>query len=181
MTYFFLGAPESGKGTQATKLAQVLQIPYFTMGGYLRERAKSDPAMAEVMNRGDLLPSETINRILGELHEAYPDNLIIEGAARTAEQATAIATLWGDTGCIFIFLTISDETIRQRAALRRAPDGTRRADDAPEVVETRIQHYQETMPPILDAIRQSGVRIVTIDGEPDPETIHQTILSEITA
>ena len=66
--YIFLGAPASGKGTQAEKLAKKLNIAHISTGDLLREQVKNETKLGleakEYMNNGKLVPTELFGRIL---------------------------------------------------------------------------------------------------------------------
>lgn len=56
------------------------------------------------------------------------------------------------------------------AALRR------RTLDIEEAIRTRLVNYQEHTKPVFEYLRQRGIHINEIDGEPEPEIVHRSIM-----
>lgn len=88
-----LGAPGSGKGTQAKGLALIWGVPQISTGDLLREnRAKGTPlgqAADEVMRQGKLVPDDLVNDMVASRLD-QPDTArgyILDGYPRTLAQA----------------------------------------------------------------------------------------------
>lgn len=180
MTYFFFGAPAAGKGTQAQLLSKALSLPFISIGARLRNLCTTTRLdLCHIMNRGGLLPHEFVEGMLAEIFNQYPDNVVIDGACRTAEQIDSISQLWQKENTLIINLTVSDDTIRRRAERRLHDSSEQRADDAAEVVENRIRVFRKTAEEILEQAKSHGLTVLTINGEQTIEVIHQEILQEI--
>lgn len=91
-----LGAPGSGKGTQAQILSDRLGIPHVATGDLFRAAVREGSAIGlearRFMERGQLVPDEiTVRMLLGRL--AQPDarpGVVLDGFPRTAAQADAL-------------------------------------------------------------------------------------------
>jgi adenylate kinase len=91
-----LGAPGAGKGTQAARIAEKLELPHISSGDIFRENLKNETVLgkkaAEYMNRGELVPDDlTIEMIADRL--SRPDcagGAILDGFPRTPAQAEAL-------------------------------------------------------------------------------------------
>jgi adenylate kinase len=86
-----LGAPGSGKGTQAKLLAGSLGIPHASTGDILRARrsADLDTAVVATMQSGALVSDEVVNGLVDE-RLSEPDaakGFILDGYPRTVAQA----------------------------------------------------------------------------------------------
>ena len=88
-----LGAPGSGKGTQAKSMAVAWGIPQISTGDILREnRARGTPlgqAADRLMSEGKLAPDDLVNRMVAE-RLAQPDTgrgFVLDGYPRTLPQA----------------------------------------------------------------------------------------------
>ena len=72
MRLVLLGPPGSGKGTQATRLKEYLQVPYVSTGDLLRAEVAAGSPLGvqakEVMARGDFVSDEIL---LGMLEERF--------------------------------------------------------------------------------------------------------------
>ncbi|MBN1259892.1 MAG: adenylate kinase [Anaerolineae bacterium] len=96
-TYIILlGPPASGKGTQATKLREALDLPHVASGDLFRYNLKNETALGlkakQYMDRGELVPDDvTIAMVLDRL--AQPDcagGALLDGFPRTIAQAEAL-------------------------------------------------------------------------------------------
>jgi adenylate kinase len=93
MRMLLLGAPGSGKGTQAIKLADKYKAVHLSTGDILREAVQSETEIGMVaksfMESGELVPDEIIDNIM-EVRVAEPDcqvGYILDGYPRTISQA----------------------------------------------------------------------------------------------
>jgi len=99
-----LGAPGSGKGTQAGVISEKLDIAHVASGDLFREAADRGDEVGKqaksYMERGLLVPDEiTIRMILERL--TAPDcakGFILDGFPRTTEQAKALDRALGEKG-----------------------------------------------------------------------------------
>jgi adenylate kinase len=91
-----LGAPASGKGTQATQLREALNLPHIASGDLFRENLKHQTELGTqakaYMDRGELVPDDvTIAMVIDRL--SRPDaaqGAILDGFPRTIAQAEAL-------------------------------------------------------------------------------------------
>jgi adenylate kinase len=184
------GSPGSGKGTQAKLLKQSLGIAHISTGDMLRERvALGDEvgrSVASLMQAGELVPDETVNRLVAERIE-QPDcanGFILDGYPRTVQQARLLAELLvlRPVRTIVIHLVVDYNVIIARISGRRqcptcgavygvasnAPgtpgvcdkDGTKlvvREDDREEVVRERLRAYEQQTEPVLAFFKKSGI------------------------
>lgn len=96
MILVMLGAPGTGKGTVASKLAESLKIPQVSTGDIFRKAiAEKTPVGVEAdkyISQGMLVPDDVTIKIVEErLKDADVQNgLILDGFPRTIEQAEAL-------------------------------------------------------------------------------------------
>src|SRR5262245_26070210 len=96
MNVILLGAPGSGKGTQAKKLSQKYKIPHVSTGDIFREEIGKSSELGlqvqEYVKSGRLVPDQLTTEIVaGRL--AKPDcatGFILDGFPRTVGQAEAL-------------------------------------------------------------------------------------------
>ena len=104
MRIFLLGAPGSGKGTQAKKLMADRNIPQISTGDMLRAAAASGSRFGqrakEVMDAGQLVSDDIVLGIISErLMEADAENgFILDGFPRTEKQALDLNDLLDELG-----------------------------------------------------------------------------------
>jgi len=184
------GSPGSGKGTQAKLLKDDLGLAHISTGDMLRERVASGDAVgqavASLMQTGELVPDETVNRLVEERID-QPDcanGFILDGYPRTVQQAMLLAELLvlRPVRTIVVHLVVDYNVIIARISGRRqcaacgalygatsnAPkspgvcdkDGTKlvvREDDREEVVRERLRAYEQQTAPVLAFFKKSGI------------------------
>lgn len=170
MRLVLLGAPGSGKGTQATRLKEHLQVPHISTGDLLRAEVAAGTPLGlqakEVMARGDLV-SDAI--LLGMLRSRLAQDdtragFILDGYPRNLAQAAALDELLASLGQSFdaaVQLVVDNEQIIERLAGRAKAEG--RADDTPESVRHRLHVYDEKTAPVIDYYRQRG-KLAVVNG-----------------
>lgn len=177
MRVCILGPTGSGKGTQAQLLGHHLQVPIVSTGEILRQAIESGSEWGQqvqgFVERGDLVPDETmIALIRGRLVQSDTERgWVMDGYPRTAFQAEELDFLLDDLSQGLdraVWLAVSEEQLVNRSL------GRSRADDQLEVVQRRIQVFQERTQPILEYY-QYKQKLLQIDGEPSPEQVHQAI------
>ena len=104
MRIVLLGAPGSGKGTQAKILMANKNIPQISTGDMLREAVASGTRFGlkakSLMDAGDLVPDEVVLGIISE-RLTEPDaqeGFILDGFPRTTQQALDLEELLDQMG-----------------------------------------------------------------------------------
>ena len=125
----FLGAPGCGKGTQANKLAQLLNIPHIDTGSMLREEIalqSEEGKLAEsFMNQGQLAPATLVVRIIRNrlLREDAKNGFILDGFPRSPEQAgmfEGILTEIGEEIQHVLNIEVDENILIDRMAYRKS-------------------------------------------------------------
>ena len=170
MRLVLLGAPGSGKGTQAARLKEYLQVPHISTGDLLRAEVAAGSPLGlqakEVMERGELVSDDIL---LGMLRERFSREdtkagFILDGYPRNLAQAAALDELLGNLGQKFdaaVQLAVDNEQIIERLAGRAKAEG--RADDNPESVRKRLEVYDAQTAPVIEFYRQQG-QLTVVDG-----------------
>ena len=185
MRLVLLGAPGSGKGTQAARLKEHLQVPHISTGDLLRAEVAAGSPLGlqakEVMARGDLV-SDAI--LLGMLKDRFSRDdtrvgFILDGYPRNLAQAAALDELLASLGQKFdaaVQLTVDNEQIIERLAGRAQAEG--RADDSPESVRHRLNVYDQQTAPVIDFYRQHG-QLTVVDGVGSLDEVFTRIVEAI--
>ena len=165
-----LGAPGAGKGTQAARIIESLQIPHISTGDMLRAAVAEGTEVGlkakAVMDAGQLVSDEIVIAIAEE-RLGQPDakqGFILDGFPRTLAQAEALDSTLHKLGtplecCLAV--TVDSEAVVQRLLKRAEIEG--RADDNEETIRERMRVYEEQTAPLLDHYRKAGV-LVEVDG-----------------
>ena len=185
MRLVLLGAPGSGKGTQAARLKDYLQVPHVSTGDLLRGEVRAGSRLGleakEVMARGELV-SDAI--LLGMLESRFsqPDTaggFILDGYPRNLAQADALDALLrriGQPMDYAVQLEVPSEMIVERIAGRAKAEG--RADDSPESVRTRLRVYDQQTAPVIEFYRQHG-QLTVVDGVGSLDEVFTRIVGAI--
>ena len=185
MRLVLLGAPGSGKGTQAARLTSHLQVPHVSTGDLLRAEVAAGSKLGleakGVMARGELV-SDAI--LLGMLEDRFsrPDTaggFILDGYPRNLAQADALDALLrriGQPMDYAVQLDVPQELLVERIAGRAKAEG--RADDNPDAVRTRLGVYDSQTAPVIEFYRQHG-QLTVVDGVGSLDEVFNRILEAI--
>ena len=204
MKIIFLGAPGAGKGTQADVVSERLGIPTISTGAIIREAVKTGTAMGleakKFIDEGALVPDDVVIGIVKErLQKSDCDKgYILDGFPRTVPQAEALDAM-GVTPTVVLSLEVSDETIVERMSGRRVcsacgrtyhtiynpsrvdgkcdcgADLITRADDAPDVVRSRLDVYHSITEPLKGFYEAKGLLRTVIGAELVEDTTKRTL------
>lgn len=94
-----IGAPGSGKGTQAARLCTELNLPHIATGDLFRENVRQATRLGKLaqayMDRGELVPDDVTEAMVDE-RLARPDaeaGFVLDGFPRSLAQAHALAEM----------------------------------------------------------------------------------------
>ena len=170
MRIVFLGAPGSGKGTQASRLRTELGLAHISTGDLLRAAVGAGTPLGlkakAVMESGNLVSDEIV---LGMLEEriAQPDahaGFILDGYPRNLAQCEALEGLLDRLRQpldVALLLAVPSDLLFERLAGRAAAEG--RKDDKPETVRERLRVYEAQTAPVVEHFRALGT-LVEVDG-----------------
>ena len=185
MRLVLLGAPGSGKGTQAEMLKAALGVPHISTGDLLRTAVKLGTplglAAKAVMETGQLVSDDIVLGMLEErldLSDAV-DGFILDGYPRNLAQCEALEALLARIGQpldIAIKLDVPGEAIVQRIAGRAATEG--RKDDTPDTVRERLRVYSEQTEPVASHFAQIG-KLVVVDGVGELAAVSRRLIAAL--
>ena len=175
-----LGPPGAGKGTQADKICQTLNIPKISTGDMLREAIASENELGErvdqIMKSGALVSDEIILELILDRTSKSDcaSGYLFDGVPRTLGQAN----LFDQNNILFthvLELQVENEQIINRMSGRRWHPGSgrtyhitfnppknegiddetgepliQRDDDLPETVKKRLDVYHQETKPLVD-------------------------------
>lgn len=184
MNLVILGAPGSGKGTQAELLAKHFNILHISSGELLRQEAESGThkgqLIKDLQTSGQLLPFETVLDVLEPSFKSSSVGFILDGTPRNIHQAEALDYFFTEHKIeihkvIYLDIPIEDgvKRIMKRAEIEH------RSDDNYESVKKRMEIYEEETKPIIDFYNAKGL-LLKVDGTPDIETIFKSIVVRLT-
>jgi len=194
MNIILLGAPGAGKGTQAEKICEYLNIPTISTGNIIREALKSGTEMGlkakSFMDAGQLVPDEVVIGIIKDrlAKDDCKNGFILDGFPRTIPQAEALDAM-GVVIDKVIDIEVPDERIIGRMSGRRVcsscgasyhleykvpkQDGVcdlcagalvQRKDDHPDTVKARLDVYHSETEPLKEYYAKQN-KLAIVEGQ----------------
>ena len=166
MRLLLVGPPGAGKGTQAVRLAERLDVPHISTGDLFRANLQpgaETPIGLEAkryMDAGDLVPdSVTVAMVTERLaDDDATKGFILDGFPRTLSQASSLEEMLAERGedidAVVEFQVPEDELVQRLL-------GRGRTDDTEDVIRRRQQVYRAETAPLLEHYQD---RLVTIDA-----------------
>jgi adenylate kinase len=178
-----LGAPGSGKGTQAERLAVDLGVVWISTGEMLRQAVAGGSELgrrvSEILDSGALVDDSTmaqvVERRLGEADAS--GGFLLDGYPRTQGQAESLNRILEGLSTqldLVLFIDVPEEELVRRALARK------REDDRGEVIQHRLSVYKEKTEPLIEYYRGLGL-LERIDGNQSIESVTQEILATVAA
>lgn len=153
MRVVLLGPPGAGKGTQAVKLAEKLEVPHLSTGDLFRENIGNGTELGleakRYLDAGDLVPSELTNELVDD-RLSNPDTsngFILDGYPRSVQQAKALDDMLERRGTrldAVLEFRVSEEVLLERLKSRG------RDDDTDGVILNRMKIYRDETAPLIE-------------------------------
>ncbi len=211
MKAIIFGAPGSGKGTYSARLKDILGVEVISMGDIFRGMMTENSILGRIIksyvNAGLLVPDIIVIEVLKEFIDHAPKDkgFILDGYPRTLAQAEALDKV--SKIDVIIRLVVPDWIIIQRLSSRRIcrDCGTvynlqflkpkkenicdncggqlyQRSDDNPEVIQMRLDLYEQETRPLLSFYKARKVPIIkhkTESLDMPPEKVVNQIVAEL--
>jgi adenylate kinase len=172
LNLILLGPPGAGKGTQAERLVDDFDLPYYATGDILRAAVEEQSELGReakgYMDRGDLVPDELIIRVIMERLDTpeAEDGFLLDGFPRTVAQAEALGDALDRRGrslTATLLVEVPDEEVIRRLSGRRicAKNG-------------HVYHVEFDPPKTEGVCDQDGSRLIQRDDD-KPETIRNRL------
>lgn len=206
MRLVLVGAPGSGKGTQAEMLSNYYGVPRVSLGDILRQEVDrgTDPGkiVKEYMERGELVPDKIINELITA--KINGEGFILDGYPRNLSQARSLDKLLVSKNRSLdkvIFLKVGLEVVIRRLSGRRVckncgalyhlvtmpPQKENicdkckgeliiRDDDKEETIKRRWEVFLKEVEGLIDFYSQGG-RLIEVEANMDKEKVFKKIIS----
>ncbi|MFW6264089.1 MAG: adenylate kinase [Cyanobacteriota bacterium] len=177
------GPPGAGKGTQAKRLAEILNIPHISTGDILRGAIAQGTPLGqkakEYVAAGELVPDSLLLDLIRErLKESDAQKgWILDGFPRNIDQASFLDELLAELDQkvdSVVNLSVPDEVLIPRLL------GRGRADDTEETIKRRLEVYREQTAATLDFYGDRDY-FRSINGDRTPEEVTESIQQAIGA
>lgn len=171
LNLILLGPPGAGKGTQAERLVEDFDLPYYATGDILRAAVKEGTELGataqQYMDRGDLVPDDVICGVIVERIDSPEalDGFLLDGFPRTLAQAEALEQALAPLDrrlTAVLSLEVSDEQVVRRLSGRRVNPKTGRV------------YHVELDPPKNDGFDDiDGTKLVQRDDDREETIKHR--------
>ncbi len=213
MKIILLGAPGSGKGTQAKFISNHFSIPHISTGDMLRAERESGSERGKIIksliDNGQFVSDEMIIEIIEDRikQEDCVNGFILDGFPRTYNQAVKMAEMNVSVDCVLEFV-VPFELIMERIVGRIVHESSgrsyhekfnppkvagidditgepliKRPDDTAEVVQPRLNTYQEKTMPVVKFYKEFSdkgiLKFVSVSGVGELNTITKNVISSI--
>ena len=168
LNLILLGPPGAGKGTQAERLVDDFDLPYYATGDILRAAVKEDSELGrkagEYMERGDLVPDEVIVEIVVDRIDQTEaeDGFLLDGFPRNRDQARALDDELSRRGrqlTAVLLIELDDDEVVRRLSGRRM------------CVQNGHLYHVEFDPPKREGVcDQDGSKLIQRDDD-HPDTV----------
>lgn len=167
MRMLLIGAPGSGKGTQAELIAARFGITHVSSGDLLRQHVTEGTAIGRVakayLTRGDLVPDAVVMDMLRKptVAATQTGGYVLDGFPRTVDQAKAAYETARGLGVaveVAIHLEVPAAELTRRLLARG-----RGQDDTPDVIAHRLEVFETMTRPMLAYYAQRE-KLLTVNG-----------------
>jgi adenylate kinase len=167
-----MGPPGAGKGTQAERLVEDFDLPYYATGDILRAAVSEGSELGReaksYMDKGELVPDDLIRRVVMERidSEEAADGFVLDGFPRTENQARTLEEALESRGrsvTAALLIEVSDEEVTRRLTGRRI------------CAKNQHVYHIEFDPPKNDEVcDEDGSRLIQRDDD-KPETVRKRL------
>jgi len=197
-----LGAPSSGKGTQAELLSQKLGLKHLASGDVFRQEVKKKSelgkAIEDYLKKGKLVPDELVNKVIISKIRKTKKGIILDGYPRDLTQAKFLEKNFPTD--LVLEIKISNKEALKRITGRRVCSYcgavyhlkykppkkkgicdicghklVQRDDDRRGIAEKRLKLYHQTIKPIIKFYKRKD-KLFIINGEQSIKKVFQDIL-----
>jgi adenylate kinase len=172
LNLILLGPPGAGKGTQAQRLVEDFDLPYYATGDILRQAVTDETDVGKeaksYMEAGDLVPDELICKVIMERVDRpeAEDGFLLDGFPRNLEQAEVLEDALKRRGrelTAALMIEAPDDDVVQRLSGRRI------------CVKNQHLYHVDFDPPKREGVcDQDGSRLIQRDDD-KPETVKKRL------
>jgi len=167
-----MGPPGAGKGTQAERLVDDFDLPYYATGDILRAAVEEESDLGKeakgYMDEGDLVPDDLICRVIMNRLDSdeAEDGFLLDGFPRTIGQAETLQESLDERGrrlTAALLIEVEDDEVVRRLSGRRICKKN-----------GHVYHLEFDPPKNPDACDQDGSRLVQRDDDKE-ETVRKRL------
>ena len=170
LNLILLGPPGAGKGTQAARLREELDLPYIATGDLLRGHRADETELglraARYMASGRLVPDELVTAmVLPEIEDTAGRGFLLDGFPRSQAQAEALDKALEASGrqlsAVLLVDVPDDDLVDRIGGRRQCPDG-------------HVYHLQSD-PPAREGVCDHDDQPLIQRDDDKPETVRERL------
>ncbi|MCL2861498.1 MAG: adenylate kinase [Firmicutes bacterium] len=198
MKLIILGAPGSGKGSQAPHLNREYGLVHLATGDILRKNIKEETPLGleakEFIDNGKLVPDEIVIKLVEQRisEKECEKGVFFDGFPRTLSQAEQLDKIVKIDKVIYLevdFSILLKRITGRRSCvcgrtehIKRLKDNKcecgktyyQRDDDTEEMVKPRLETFLSQTAPLIDYYKKQG-KLITINGDGEVGDIFEVI------
>lgn len=180
-----IGPPGSGKGTQAERICERLNIVAISTGDIFRANVKGETPLGleakKYIDNGDFVPDSVTNRMVRDrlAQDDVAEGFLLDGYPRTSPQVDELDDILAAANVsldIVLQLTADDEELVKRLLGRALETG--RSDDTEDVIRHRLDLYREQTEVVVARYAERGI-LTKVDGLGAMDEITERIMAAI--
>ncbi len=184
---YLYGPPCVGKGFTTNGIRTIYpEIPLIGMGDYFRRLRMEDPRFNEVygpmMDRGLLLPGLVVyyhaKRLIEQIENARI--LVLDGVIRSVQQANLFggkSRLLGESDVVYDIVATYHTCYIRHNHRKKVRLGETRNDDS--FLSDRFDIYKKSRRAVIEAMKDTGAKIIHIDGDAPLEQFAGVIIRSL--
>lgn len=201
-----MGPQGCGKGTQAELLHEKTNLTHVSIGDVLRSEVNKDSSLGnkvkKYVKQGTLIPEEINDELIKKILKENPKNLLLDGYPRDKHQLERLQELTKVSAVVYV--DTSDEESVNRLSKRRICTATneiftkskiseedkqscqekggkiiQREDDKPKAIKKRLKIFHKQTKPLVEDMKESGIKIIHVDGEQSIKEVNKEILEKL--
>ena len=180
-----LGPPGAGKGTQAARIAERLNIPAISTGDIFRANVAGATELGTqakaYMDKGEYVPDSITNAMVADriAQDDCENGFLLDGYPRTTAQVGELDSMLKASGLaldVVVEITADAEAVVARLLKRAGEQG--RADDTEPVIRRRLEVYAESTAPLADLYAERAL-LVQVDGMGEIDVVTGRIMEAL--
>lgn len=177
MNIVIFGPPLAGKGTHTKFIEERFGMDVVSTGAMLRQHVQQQTDLGKkikpIMDAGGLIDVDDVMAVIEDAYYNTSEHkgVIFDGTPRRLDEffrLMSVLQMEGETIDKIIVLDVPEEELFARMHKRKADtiaeDKEPRSDDNEDVLRDRLVKYHNESFPVIEAAKDLGIEVITVDG-----------------